>query len=220
MTPPPAEDMKDLSMLNRFILCTFADLKKHSYVYWFGFPALVPSQPFTLHRPVQKITGEVMTLEAQECLVSTFVSRGSPAFFLIKAGSGEVCHWSHWTTTFTCEDQMTCHFGFVDPCGLAEHPGWPLRNYLVWIAAQLSSQSRDRVTLSIVSFREHVRLENPTLTKSLLFTIDNASRGNASASLLANFKVTGKMNMSTHTLAHLMTIQDTYRVRMGAQCTW
>jgi hypothetical protein len=32
--------VKDPSLLNRFLLLTFADLKKYHYYYWFFFPAL------------------------------------------------------------------------------------------------------------------------------------------------------------------------------------
>lgn len=32
---------KDTSLLNRFLLITYADLKKYKYYYWFAFPAFV-----------------------------------------------------------------------------------------------------------------------------------------------------------------------------------
>ena len=41
------EDMThrhDATALNRFLLITFADLKKYKYYYWFAFPAFA-SQP-------------------------------------------------------------------------------------------------------------------------------------------------------------------------------
>jgi ubiquitin-like modifier-activating enzyme ATG7 len=41
---------RDTSFLNRFILITFADLKKYKYFYWFAFPAFVS-------KPAWEITG-------------------------------------------------------------------------------------------------------------------------------------------------------------------
>lgn len=38
--PVTGAAIDDLSLLNRTVLMTFADLKKYKFLYWFGFPAL------------------------------------------------------------------------------------------------------------------------------------------------------------------------------------
>ena len=43
--------LQNPALLARFALLTFADLKKHNFVYWFCFPALVPKQLFCLSCP-------------------------------------------------------------------------------------------------------------------------------------------------------------------------
>lgn len=39
---------EDCSLLSRFLVISFADLKKWSFHYWFAFPALVLDPPATV----------------------------------------------------------------------------------------------------------------------------------------------------------------------------
>jgi len=40
------EAVKNPELLSRFLLLTYADLKKYRFRYWFGFPAFTPAVPF------------------------------------------------------------------------------------------------------------------------------------------------------------------------------
>ncbi|OAJ39464.1 E1-like protein-activating enzyme Gsa7p/Apg7p [Batrachochytrium dendrobatidis JEL423] len=45
----------DPTLLNKFLLLTFADLKKYKFYYWFAFPALLPTEPIVLDGPARSL---------------------------------------------------------------------------------------------------------------------------------------------------------------------
>ncbi|CAG8736275.1 18804_t:CDS:2, partial [Acaulospora morrowiae] len=129
-------------LLTRFILITFADLKKYKYHFWFGFPALLTEPPWIIEDNEVKSVGSVW----DEKDVGTFkknyelFTQGHPStcigFFLVKKvdnGEIEVGGLSEWDTFFKGCDNDEKMIGFADPSSLPDNPGWPLRNFLVLV---------------------------------------------------------------------------------------
>ncbi|KAI8534591.1 hypothetical protein RHMOL_Rhmol10G0102200 [Rhododendron molle] len=139
---------EDCAVLARFLLISFADLKKWSFHYWFSFPALVLYPPATLVdlRPASQWlsldeaeslsaacnewrSSSVMTVykSAQMCQFFFFVSIASNSHVTIK-------HLKEWPS---CQqDGNKFLFGFYDPCHIPTNPGWPLRNFLALIGSR------------------------------------------------------------------------------------
>ncbi|CEG36899.1 e1-like protein-activating enzyme gsa7p apg7p [Plasmopara halstedii] len=162
--------------LNSFVLITFADLKKHSFLYWFGFPALLPFTSFQYRSPPVSASSVLSSKEQVETLRELIqlrqvneetgvVESTFPPFFIVERLFDSITNEINvrvvdiktWrANNHTRESVAETFFGFVDPCPLPTNPGWPLRNFLAF----LTSLSVDKVDhsrpLRIISFREHV----------------------------------------------------------------
>lgn len=169
-----------VAQLNAFVLVTFADLKKHSFLYWFGFPAPLPPSPYRCKEPVAVAT-VLSAVQQQQALQGLWALRvngavnGSPFFVLDKPmaddGQMRVLDLQTWIDSPESSTSDTL-FGFVDPCPLPGHPGWPLRNYLALLTA-LPKHKIDTPSFKILSFRDplhHVAPDIETTAASLSLT--------------------------------------------------
>ncbi|KAM9972593.1 hypothetical protein ACTFIR_011960 [Dictyostelium discoideum] len=134
---------KDTSLLNRFILLTYADIKNHQFYYMFGIPALLPSQP------IQQFTEKPESINIES--LKSFSNQILPQYFCLKQQQQQSTTTTTTTTTSfeligsieekgnqylneCLENDLIPLVGFCDPCSLPLNPGWPLRNFLIYLS--------------------------------------------------------------------------------------
>lgn len=161
------------SVLNTFLLLTFADLKKYHFYYWFCFPALcfhdgipVIKQPVSLG---EKFTSSQIQalLEAYDGLCQKQGTSAMP-YFLIKYEEKSVVlsPFQTWDDFFKGQTKVTV--GVYDPCTLQQHPGWPLRNLLVLIACKWGGLLE---SLEVICFRDRTMQGQRETKHSIMFDI-------------------------------------------------
>uniref|UniRef100_A0A2P2LII0 Ubiquitin-like modifier-activating enzyme ATG7 n=1 Tax=Rhizophora mucronata TaxID=61149 RepID=A0A2P2LII0_RHIMU len=136
----------DSAILSRFLLISYADLKKWSFHYWFAFPALVLDPPAKLVE--LKPASQLFTLEEAESVSAacndwrnSSLTADVP-FFLVSIASNSHATIRHLKDWEVCQgDGQKVLFGFYDPCHLPSNPGWPLRNFLALICSRWNLRS-------------------------------------------------------------------------------
>ncbi|KAK3206935.1 hypothetical protein Dsin_020981 [Dipteronia sinensis] len=136
----------DSRVLSRFLLISFADLKKWSFRYWFAFPALVLDPPATLVD--LRLASQWFSLQEAESVSAacnewrnSSLTADVPFFFISIAADSHatIRHLKDWEA---CQgDGQKLLFGFYDPCHLQNNPGWPLRNFLALIFSRWNIKS-------------------------------------------------------------------------------
>ena len=131
------DSFKNPSLLTSFLLLTYANLKKYCFNYWFGFPALSPSSPFT-YRSISRLDTLLKDSDLQyliSCYDEFQIKCESVGFFLVEQEGSKLT--PEPLTAFEKvfkkgSDKLT--IGFCDPSTLDSNPGWPLRNFLYFIS--------------------------------------------------------------------------------------
>uniref|UniRef100_A0AAY4DAK4 Ubiquitin-like modifier-activating enzyme ATG7 n=1 Tax=Denticeps clupeoides TaxID=299321 RepID=A0AAY4DAK4_9TELE len=169
--------LQNPSTLNKFILLTFADLKKYHFYYWFCFPALcftegiqIVEEPLVLEQKFSpKQISALQVAYDNLCIVSKTTA---VPYFLTKYSEEcvEVAPLHDWKT----------FFAIYDPCTLPQHPGWPLRNLLILIANKWGAQLN---TVEVLCFRDRTLQGVRSLQHSIIFRVKlpdlSSSTGNA-----------------------------------------
>ncbi|ETW02791.1 E1-like protein-activating enzyme Gsa7p/Apg7p, variant [Aphanomyces invadans] len=207
----------DSTSLQTFVLCTFADLKTHTYWYRFAFPAVVPStEAYKLVSDSWTPSHAYFASAQQQALVRQLVGRrlvdqdgvtseNFPPAFLFDPVASTL----HDLKDIQTLDPSALVFGIVDPSALSTNPGWPLRNFLAWI----SRHCPNLATAKVLLFRDqvhHLSADNTDvsafrLRASYVATVELAPYDPATTKVVGwELNVQGKMGPRHMQLANLL----------------
>ena len=140
----------DPSILTRFLLITYADLKKYRYYYWFAFPAFAAQPLWELDPAYNHEWASASTAfsKPQLCMIHDKLATTHMPFFLLRAAGNivEIAPLSEFDDFFADTPAHQRAIGLLDPSPSAQSPGWPLRNLLAYLrAAHPAAASQLRV---------------------------------------------------------------------------
>lgn len=167
--------LADPSLANRFVLLTYADLKKYHFYYWFGFPAIKAAVTLTpsegagnAARPFLDVYDAAAADTVAAGAQAIFSKAPSATAFLYRASSGEVLPFGD-LATWPADEPLVV--GIADPSGSAEHPGWPVRNMLAAV-----SHYSPRREVRVLCYREVTRQGRTDISGSLIFDVQLGER--------------------------------------------
>ncbi|XP_071179082.1 ubiquitin-like modifier-activating enzyme ATG7 [Mytilus edulis] len=167
---------EDPSLLSRFLLLTFADLKKYIYYYWFAFPCLCMPEDVTMVTDPVKLTDRLNSQQISELIAEydKFQSTSTEfvGYFIIVQTKDSVVVDHLKNVESYSKDTCKIFFGFADPCTLDSNPGWPLRNYLLYISYHWGDKFKNA---EILCFRDRSKDGVRDVSHSIILTLNISS---------------------------------------------
>ncbi|ESO95826.1 hypothetical protein LOTGIDRAFT_116619 [Lottia gigantea] len=158
--------VEDPTLLSRFILLAYADLKKYHYYYWFAFPALIYNEHSADNYREQGLFMKFIMINVKlgKKLLTSFLNIYKKFQRNLTLNS-IVNKFSKFSGVFF---MVIIAFSFCDPCTLENHPGWPLRNFLLLIAYTWADKLE---TCNILCFRDKSRDGKREISHSLMLNV-------------------------------------------------
>lgn len=153
------------SLLSRFILVVYADLKKYQYYYWFCFPALCYPK-----ESIKCSQGKILSGLYPETVISSLMSQhkelsiSDRSYFLTTISDDNrvnVYPLEEYSNLSKSSDKL--FVSFADPSSDDEYPGWPLRGLLAYMI-----QRHEIKTLDILCYR----IRNNSAGSSLILHLE------------------------------------------------
>lgn len=138
------EAVADPSLLSKFVLLTFADLKTYKFMYWLGVPAVLPDTPFTFKsfRSLQDVDRQ-LSLSLYSNLMKSSLS-DLQSIFAIKDGSLLTL-----SQAWPQRHDPSLYFVIPDASSTSESFGWTVRNFL----ALLSVHATEPTSVNVIGLR-------------------------------------------------------------------
>ncbi|KAL5004908.1 hypothetical protein ScPMuIL_018364 [Solemya velum] len=164
------------TLLSRFLILTYADLKKYRYYYWFAFPCLCSPSDVTMLTDPKALNSRFNAVQLDSFLNSydNFQLGGLryQSYFVI-CEDGESVSVTNLSDLKQCfQNHKKVLLGFADPCSLAGNPGWPLRNLLTLFAYHWAKIQNK---VEVVCFRDRTKDGVREISHSIVLTLDISS---------------------------------------------
>ncbi|XP_031635695.1 ubiquitin-like modifier-activating enzyme ATG7 [Contarinia nasturtii] len=164
------------SLLSRFFIFSFGDLKAFNYYYYFAYPC--PSTPIFEKIDEPKPITNVFSSASLQALSKLYFSLSSEerSFFIVTHNDADQFNYLRLSEKISADKKDDnfidanldeIYFCFSDPCPMAEYGGWPLRLFLLMLT-HLCPNLREK-TIKILSLR--VKKSVSIEINSMLFTV-------------------------------------------------
>ncbi|CAG0899101.1 unnamed protein product [Darwinula stevensoni] len=133
--------LENPTILNSFLLLTFADLKKYRFYFWFAFPALLhPSTPVyasSIHDIAEEMNPKQVA-SLGDAYSNIPAESPSKQFFIVtllndNCDIASLATFNEKVEEWRRNSATKFYLGFADPSQLEANPGWSLRNFIALI---------------------------------------------------------------------------------------